>query len=326
MELNRRSVLQGALTSAAIMAYPAVLRAQNGGAITLADFIRAPALHHFYSVPPPGHFTSTGYGGVNVGGMRLIEDQRGGADWITRWFVSGKQEWRDFGWHMLDIGAELQQPDGSFGHFGYYHSNSLYLEALARALILDPAGKTEHRLGVLRQGVHWMLAPADSKKGLSQNAPYTHRNYILASMFGEAGYVLGDADYLDTAASFAKTGLGRQQSDGRNPEMGGGDVSYQMAGVFAALRYYPYASAAMQDQLRTMIKAAIAWDLRFIGQDGAVDTGGSTRVGTEKVLGKVKGADLPTIFQTLNYANVIMPNPDWVAAAHSVAVSAKLPV
>ena len=324
---HRRDILVGtvAFGSAIVLARAAVaqIRAHD---ITLVDFIRAPVLHPFYSEPPQGHVTPTGLGGVNVGGLRLIEDQRGGAEWITRWFITGRQVWRDFGWRMLDIGVAQQQPDGGFGRFGYYHSNSIYLEALARALLLDPAGCKDARMTTLRRGCDWMLVEAHSSLGKKQNAPYTHREYLLASMFGEAGRVLGDASYQSVAAAFAEAGIRRQLPNGQNPEMGGGDVSYQMAGVFFALRYYPYASESLRGKLRTMISAAIEWDLQFITQDGVVDMAGSTRVGRETVLGKTKFADLPTIFQTLSYATVIIPNPNWAKVAHAVAVNDKLPV
>jgi hypothetical protein len=145
-------------------------------------------------------------------------------------------------------------------------------------------------------------------------------------MFGEAGHVLQQSELTSVALDFANSGLSRQLDSGENPEMGGGDVSYQMAGLFYAMRYYPYAPADAKARLQNMIRAGIEWDLKFISPDGTVSMGGSTRVGIEKTMGTVKGADLPTIFRTLAYANIIMPNERWATVATAVARNAKLPL
>ncbi|HET8611917.1 MAG TPA: hypothetical protein VFL92_04040 [Sphingomonas sp.] len=324
-ELTRRSLLSGATAAAAgMLIFPSCAMARD--TITLRDLILQPVLRRFYSLPPQGRYAPSGLAGYNIDHFRLVELQGMGERWIRHWVVTGREEWRAFGWKMLDIGLSYQRRDGGFDH-GYFHSNSILLEAVALSCLLDPAGATSTRLDALKRGCDWMLAPVNLEKGKSQNAPYTHRRYLLAQMFAEASAAIGDGRYDGVAADFASDGMSLQQSDGCNPEMGGGDVSYQMAGVFCAIHYYCVgASDTMQKRLRQMMTRAIAWELQHISPKGVVSMAGSTRVGKEHVFGQLKLADLPTIFQTLAFANAIMPNPTWLQAAKAVATNDRLPI
>jgi hypothetical protein len=54
---------------------------------------------------------------------------------------------------MLDIGVSWQQPDGSFLP-GYYHSNVMFLEGLARSIWIDSKLQNrEYYLNCLKNGM-----------------------------------------------------------------------------------------------------------------------------------------------------------------------------
>lgn len=253
-----------------------------------------------------------------------IEDQRFGAEWVLHGTLAKNPTWIARGWQALDVGVNQQQQDGGWGEYGYYHANSLYLEGLARALVIDPANRTPKRLECLRRGITWMLDEQNKKIGIKQNEPYTHRRYIIAALFGQSSVTLKSKFLADIAEKSAENGLLLQRHDGVNPEKGGFDSNYQMAGIMFAIRYYPTANNLMKTRIENMMRSAIPVELSKINGNGVISIDGSTRMGHEIIAGKAKQPNYVEIFQSFGCANAIIPTPSWERAALAIAKAAKI--
>jgi hypothetical protein len=315
--IARRGVLAG--LAAAAIARP--LRADDGApAPPLGALISHPLLlRSLYRLRVGDSVAADGAAGVNRGGYRFIEEQRQGAEWIVRGVAHAEPAWVILGWRVLDWGLARQQDDGGFGGGDAFHSASFFLEALARACVVDPAGATPARLAGLRRAARWQSAAA--ARGAPGNRPFTHRRYILAAGFGLAAAAAGEAEFARIAADWAREGIALQGADGVNPERGGGDAGYQMVGVCMAQRYLTACGdSALRANLRRMTRAAIGWELARQTADGAVDAAGSTRITIERGRdGTLKAVPYAEIMQALVYAAQTAPEPAWLGPAERIA-------
>jgi hypothetical protein len=217
----------------------------------------------------------------------------------------------------LDYGVALQLPGGGFGALGGFHSNSLFIEGLSRACLLDPSGINARRRNAILMGYRWLIRPENSKRGFVENFPYTHRDYILAAALGQAAAVLNiGADRF--AAEWALRGTRKQLPSGVNPEAGGSDVSYQMAGVLFAMRYFVVAPSDVRRSLTLMVNNAIAWELYRVNPSGEIPIGSSTRVGHEYLGGTLKSVNYREAIEALSYSGHLLSNARWLDVAEIV--------
>ena len=319
--LSRRRLMQGGLATA-LGATMAATPGDEVPAPALRDLIRHKLLADtLYRHSVSQTYDDTGAAGTNTGGYSWIEEQRQGAEWIVRGSVERRAEWMALGWKQLDWGLGRQQADGGFASRDPFHSTSFFLEALARSCLIDPAQATERRIRALIRAARWQMSPTAEEAGVGKNEPFTHRRFILAAGFGQAGAVTGDAAFAAKAESWAVAGLALQRPDGTNPEKDGFDAGYQMVGVLMALRYLPVcANPGLRAQLRTMIRRAVARELREQAPDGSLDTAGSTRIGAEHARnGEVKEVPYGEILQALVYGAQAVPEPGWLEPARRIA-------
>lgn len=299
--------------------FPAVVRAAGPGAAgrpTMRELIGDPLLRGLFG-RPLGAFDQNGAAGLNRGSFRFAEYQRQGAEWITRGLVTGRRAWVNNGWRIIDYGLAQQTADGGFPGGDVQHSASLFLEAAARACLLDPAGATPQRRDRLLRAGHWMIGPAMEAAAAEHSAPFTHRRYVMASMLGQIGAVTDDPVLARRAAAWAREGMSLQRPDGVNPERGGFDASYQSAGILFAERYM---SSCRDPDLRTamiaMIRRAVPPVVARQQPDGSIDIAGSTRVGVETYRGgKVKEFNYEEGLQMLAYGSRLAGEPSWRDAA-----------
>jgi len=312
---RRATIATAALAAAWLQTRPArSASSDEAPAPPMAELIRHPLLtQSLYRHPPSTEYTSDGAAGANLAGYRWIEEQRQGAEWIIRGQVEGRAEWTTLGWTQLDWGLARQNGDGGYDCDDAFHSSSLFMEALARALVLDPENANGARTTSLARMAVWMTRPEVDARGRAGNAPYTHRRYILAAAFGQAGHVLGDPRLMDRAERWAREGLDLRRTDGANPEKGGFDVGYQLVGVLMALRYLPVClSGSLRAALRGMIRDAVALELRMQRQDGSFDPTDSTRIGHERNrAGQLKAVNVAEAIQALVFGLRTVPEPDW---------------
>jgi hypothetical protein len=277
-------------------------------AVTLRDLVADPLLvGSVYHRPVTDQVDAAGAVGINRKGAQpwFIEEQRAGADFVQRGLAVGQSDWIATGWRILDWGIARQAADGSFPGTGDpFHSASFFVEALARALLLESAAQTPVRVAALRRAAEWLVRPDVTKRGEAHNRPYAHRRWILAAALALTARVTGEETFMAAARSYACDGLGLQTAEGINPEKDGADVGYQMVGVVMAARY---AAVDHDSDIRraviAMIERAARWQAARIRPDGAVDTTGSTRIGMEAARdGQVKGVPYLTVVEGLVYA------------------------
>jgi hypothetical protein len=330
---NRRLLLTAAFAGWPALLLPALARAQatssahddNAAAPPLTNMIADPLLvHSLYRVGVSHDYLPNGAAGANANGngYQYIEEQRQGVEWIVRGFAQRRAEWMQLGWTQLDWGVERQQPDGSFGSKDPFHSTSFFIEALARACIIDNANATPARVQALGSGARWLMSRAAEDRGVPNNRPYTHRRYILAAAFGQSAVVTGDASFAKRAQQWAEEGLSLQREDGTNPEKDGYDVGYQMVGVLMALHYLPVCqNASLRAKLRAMIRRATQPEIDRMAADGSISLEDSTRVGKEHSRsGKLKDVPYGEILQALVYGAQALPEPQWMEPARKIAL------
>lgn len=313
--VSRRNILGGA--AAAL-----VLRPVDAAAFDPASMIRQPLLlSSLYRLPVSKDFREDGAAGANRDGYHWIEEQRQGAEWILRGQAQNNTDWIALGWRELDWGLAQQQSDGGFASGDPFHSTSFFVEALSRACLLDPAMATDGRVAALSKAAQWLVRPEVEGKGRKGNLPYTHRRYILAAAFGEAGAVTGKADFSRKAEAWAREGLALQLSDGTNPERGGFDAGYQMVGVLMALRYLAVCGDTdIARAIKAMVRRAVPLELVRLGSDGAIDPTGSTRIEIEKGRsGKIKDVPYGEVLQAFVYGAEALPEPSWLEPAERIA-------
>jgi hypothetical protein len=318
--INRRLILVGAPSLAAFKGAP--LPRSAASHVTAYD---SPLLtSSVYSTPPRHDCDETGACSINRNDIGMIEYQRDGTEAIIHGLVLNRPDWVKRGWAMLDWGLTRQTPEGFFKcRGGRYHSNALFTEALARALLIQPAQQTRMRMSALKAAAEW-LDHSDAE-GMELNARFTHRSFILASALGQSSTLLQSKQLYNGCLRWASRGFAAQRPDGVNPELGGYDASYQMVGPLFALRYLPFCpSTRLRQKLGKMALLAVAWWVSRLRSDGQIDSTGSTRVGKEAVDGGPgKPVNYAEAIQVLVIGAKLLDRPDWLEIAAKILPSVK---
>ena len=104
-----------------------------------------------------------------------------------------------------------------------------------------------------------------------------------------------------------------------NPELGGGDVSYQAYGILLAERFETVCpDAGLCSEVQAMIVKGLQWEEGAINSAGQVSLDGSTRTELElSRSGTIKTVDYKTMVQAFSVATTITPatHRSWVVAA-----------
>ncbi len=221
-------------------------------------------------------------------GPWYIEEQRFGENAVCAGLAQQDPTAIERGLKVLHWGFEQQQPDGSFQCPDAFHSTSFFVEAAAHACLLLSASAFSERYAqeidwlrprVLKAAL-WMAQPEVESRGRRHNEPFTHRCYLVAAAFGEAGVLCGNRFLIDNSTSYIHAGISRQDPSGFNPEKGGYDCSYQAVGLVFAERYYEIvAQGELKQALDGMLARATAWLASRVRPDGTIDATGNTRTG-----------------------------------------------
>ena len=189
-----------------------------------------------------------------------IELQRFGCDDVTAAVYANRMNLLSNGENIFNWGFSKQTVDGGFnncsnctppaqGTDDAFHSASMFVEAVARCLILmqqSPNFVTYQSyinqvIPKLIRAASWLLQPSVLSKGIQNDMPYTHRRYILAAALAETALLTDDPSlqqqFYSQAATFAQDGLSLQDPSGFNPEKGGYDSSYNAYGLYQACNY-----------------------------------------------------------------------------------------
>ncbi|MBE7385107.1 MAG: hypothetical protein F6J95_027330 [Leptolyngbya sp. SIO1E4] len=237
----------------------------------------------------------------------------------------------DAGLQMWDWGFAQQLEDGSFAYTGDpFHSTSLFVQSVSYGLLTlqesaleQYADIVEQYLPGLQSAARWMIQEDVWNRGSSNNRPYTHRNYLVGTALGLTGKLTGDSELLNYANSIIAQGLTLQLSDGVNPEKGGYDTSYQMAGALAAMRWLThFESDPLARDIAEMINQALRWEESMILATGEISTEGNARTGQDQELtrsGQTKQVNHRDVVYGFAYWASMTGNSRWHDNAYQIA-------
>lgn len=256
-----------------------------------------------------------------------IEQQRYGGNLIQAGLAIKNMALVSQGQKVIAWGFAHQAADGSFAGTGDpFHSTSFFVEGAARSiLLLDNAGVRDASMSEwkhhLRAAARWMLKPDVLQKGIANNAPYTHRRWLVAAALAESAAATGDHALMDAAKNFADDGLKLQQPDGANPEKGGVDISYHCVGLsFAARYYFVMDDAAMKARVAEMLRKGLDWVAARVDANGNVDLSGNSRTGVEiGHNGQTKKLDYVNVIQAFVYGAQILHDNKYQDIAARIA-------
>jgi len=283
--------------------------------------------------------TATGAAGVNAAWERgkgrhwFIEEQRAGQVAAIGGIVTFDPRVVDGAIRLFDWGFARQAADGGFAGTGDpFHSTSIFIAAVTHAglFVRDAARIGRFPLAesslqrmarytpIVLRAADWMTRPEVWAPGLSLNAPYTHRRYLVGAALGLTAIVTGDHTLLDRAYPVLEDSLARQQPDGVNPELGGSDSSYQMAGVVFAQHWVSYLpDHPLTPRIRAMIERALTWEASRVLPSGEVSTQGNTRTaGQERFRdGIIKGVAYSEVIRGFATWAALTGDPRWTELA-----------
>ncbi len=260
------------------------------------------------------------YGPLNMAwnathqGRWLIEEQRYGFDAIVAGISYHRQDLVSRGEKILDWGFQRERADGSFDCPDRFHSASFFIEVAAHAgLLLQASDMREQNqawVDGMKPRLHlaaaWMMRPENEGSGRAHDAPYTHRCYLDADALGETGVLLHDEEMIKRSREYIRDGLSRQDPAGFNPEKGGWDTSYHVAGLLFAMDYYTLvADDELRQQMRPMIEQGMGWLQARVRPDGTVDQTGNTRTG----FGQERGPQ--GNLKRMSYGSAYRASYDW---------------
>ena len=260
-------------------------------------------------------------------GRWLIEEQRYGFDAIVAGISYHRQDLILRGEKILGWGFGREHADGSFDCPDRFHSASFFVEVAAHAgLLLQASGMREQNQawvdGItpkLHLAAAWMMRPENEGPGRAHDAPYTHRCYLDADALGETGVLLHDEEMVKRSREYIRTGLGRQDPAGFNPEKGGWDTSYHAVGLLFAMDYYTLvADDDLRQRMRPMIDRGLRWLQARVRPDGTVDQSGNTRTGFGQERGpqgNLKRMSYGSAYRAAYYWTMITGDPAWAELA-----------
>lgn len=260
-----------------------------------------------------------------------VEAQRTGEEAIIGGLIQNNRTAIRAGFRMFDWAFAHQLPDGSFQGTGdSFHSTSFFVASVARTLLLIQQSpdheqyrdRIQQYLPQLHNAARWMISPGIWQPGMEHNQPYTHRFYVVALALGLTAQLANDRTLMQYAKQSLALGLARQKLDGVNPEKGGADSSYQMAGVVYAQRWIAYfPKDSLTPEVQRMITKALMWERSRIRTSGEIDATGNTRTAGQerRRTGEIKHIDQRLVFRGFSYWANFTQDPQWAEIAQKIA-------
>ncbi|MGK7878194.1 MAG: hypothetical protein AB4426_34280 [Xenococcaceae cyanobacterium] len=284
----------------------------------------------YYAMAPSGANGVNACWERNQTGEWYIEAQRAGEVAVIGGLIKNDLAAIEAGFKMFDWGFARQAVDGSFQRTGdRFHSTSLFVQAVAHTLLViqqspqakEYADKVAHYTPLVHRAARWMIQPEVWRRGIKHNQPFTHRRYLVAAALGLTGKLAGDRELIDYARQSIEEGLSLQRPDGVNPERGGHDSSYQMAGVIYAARWVTYLpDDPLTPRVIEMIEGALAWEESRILPSGEISSQGNTRTGGQESvrIGQVKKINQREVLRGFAYWASVTGNPRWIVIANKI--------
>lgn len=260
-----------------------------------------------------------------------IEQQRYGEDLIIGGSLHNNTAAIEAGLKMFDWGFAHQAADGSFsGTADPFHSTSIFVQSVANATLAlkqspyaqQYQAKIITYTDQLYQAAKWMTSSGVWSKGISFDAPYTHRRFIVADALAMTSKLVGgDSQLMNLARYEISNAISLQWSNGVLPEDGGYDSSYQVYGLSLAERWVTYfPNDSVSDGLRNLINRGLAWEQSMILATGEINSAGNTRSFVETgPSGTIKTIDWKNAVDAFAYWYAKTGNRDWLLDGQEIA-------
>lgn len=283
------------------------LRLERTPVIVKSDYTR---------LPPMGKRGQLGLNRVDGAPFFLAHQQLGDL-YVRAGIIRERKRLVKRGLKAFDYAFRRQRRNGGFGRI-QTEEYAFFVEAVAHSVLLleqTRYGKNNRRKLAdyrrnLRRAARRMVAPAAWSAFKHRNASYTHTGFTVGAALAEAGLVTGQRSFIRRARTAIRLGLSRQRRSGANPELGGYDVRYQMAGIAYAERwsvYFPRGPLARR--VRRMVSHGLKWMSKRVDRDGWIDYRGSSRTCRER---NTNGES-----KTPGYSYAIRGFAYWGALTHS---------
>ena len=194
------------------------------------------------------------------------------------------------GFRAFDYAFARQRRDGSFPEDqpeGY----AFFVEAVAHSALLLRKTRYGRRFDrklrfyrdrLARAAPH-MIEPIAWAGFKSRNPSYTHSGYSMGAALTLTGKLTGDGTFERYGRLAIREALDNQRPDGVNPELGGYDVRYQMAGILYAERFRVYfPGGRLAKRVTRMTDRGLGWMAGRVDRDGYINWRGSTRACRER--------------------------------------------
>ncbi len=243
----------------------------------------------YQRLPPIG---DQGQMGINLSGGSpfFLSHQQHGDIYVRAGIIRDQPDLIERGLQAFDYAFARQRPDGSFGAI-QTEEYAFFVQSVAHSILLlkktPYAERYRDQLKAYRerllQAARHMISTAAWSAFKHRNTSYTHSGYTVGTALAMTGRLTGRRKLKRRARKAVELALGRQRDSGVNPELGGYDVRYQMAGLTYAERWTVYFPRhGLTPAVREMVDRGIRWMSRRIEADGRIDWTGSTRTCVEK--------------------------------------------
>jgi len=246
---------------------------------------RTPAIvgESYEKLPPIGQ---EGQLGANLKRDTLyLPHQQHGDLFVRAGIVRGDRELIEQGLSAFDYAFAGQSENGSFGPY-QPETYAFFVQSVAHSIgLLQGSPYAAEYAGILldyerrlKRASRHMIEPAAWKAFEKRNKSYTHSGYVMGTALGLTSRLTGSDKLKRRSRDAVRIALDNQRRSGVNPELGGYDVRYQMAGIVYAQRFTVYfPGGGLSSDVVDMIDSGLRWMKPRIDEDGYIDPGNSTR-------------------------------------------------
>jgi hypothetical protein len=275
-------------------------------------------------LPDMGRRGATG-GNLGTSGFE-VADQGLGDLYVRAGIVFGNRKLIKRGFRAFDFAFDRQRSDGSFPE-DQTEAYAFFVESVAHSALLlrkTPYGRAFRRKlrrygQRLEDAAGHMVAPFAWAGFKSRNSSYTHGGYSTGAALALTGKLTHSHRLVRYGRQAIKRSLGNQRSSGVNPELGGYDVRYQMAGLMYAQRYHVYFGGKLGRRVERMTNRGLKWMKRRVARNGYIKWRGSSRTCRElNSNGNPKSPGYPFAVRSFAYWGALKTRPGYIRRAQSI--------
>lgn len=279
----------------------------------------------YTNLPPMGRRGAMG-GNLEFGESD-VSDQRLGDIYVRAGLVRERPRLIRRGFKAFDFAWKRQRRDGSLPE-SQTEAYAFFTEAVAHSALLIQASRfhsrfkpklREYKRRLTRASRH-MIRRAAWAGFKSRNRSYTHSGYSTGAALGLTGELVRSKRFRNHGRRAVKEALNNQTSSGVNPELGGYDVRYQMAGITYAQRYSVYfPRGIVAKRVRRMTSRGLRWMTGRVASNGYIRWRGSTRACRElNSFGNLKTPGYGFAIRGFAYGAFLMSRSDHLERARRI--------